>query len=198
MRSCSGSDETFRAFIALELPEDAKTALIRLQTDLRRPEDGIKWVAEGNLHLTLLFLGEMPKSDLAVITERLETIGANHAPFEMVLKGAGAFPNVRRPKTIWAGIVGDLRPLRTLAESVASEMAAMGYPPDKSFKPHVTLGRSRADAPNPTLADALTLQRDRPLAEARVDSIRLFKSELRPQGPIYSPLATVALKEKAS
>jgi 2'-5' RNA ligase len=189
----AASRESVRAFIAVELSEAAKEALAALQKELRLADPDVRWVAIGNLHVTLLFIGDLPKEDAEPTRRALETVCRERPPFALTLQGIGAFPNPRRPKTIWAGSGGDLSPIRDLAEAVGREMKALGYPPDKAFRPHITLGRKRSDSIPAALWEALRRLRDVPISESPIETVTLFQSELRPNGPVYTPLARIPL-----
>ena len=183
------AQEDIRAFVALEVSEESREALMRVQDRLRAASREVKWVAPQNLHLTLIFLGGVPHALIDPISEALEAACRPHAPFPLTIHGVGAFPNARKPKTVWAGLAGDLAPLRALVESVDRAMAEHGYAPDKAFKPHITLGRSRSDSGDRMLADVLPALKDEPVSSFRAEEVTLFRSDLRSQGPIYTPLA---------
>ena len=182
-----------RSFAAIELRDEDRDVLRRLIDELRSAGPEIRWVAPEILHLTLIFFGDVPPREVDAIRDALAGICERHAPFSMTLRGAGAFPNARRPRTIWAGISGDVEPLRALSNDVGRAMKALGYPPDKAFRPHITLGRSRTGNPAPALTRSLEDRSDVALSECPVEAVTLFKSDLRPRGPVYTPLARLPL-----
>jgi 2'-5' RNA ligase len=182
-----------RAFVALELDEASRAALRHIQDELRAAGGDVKLTAPQNLHLTLHFLGNVPRERLPDLEEGLKRACEGHAPFALGLSGAGAFPSLRRPKIVWAGCAGDLGPLLSLAGSVGREMTDCGYPADKPFKPHLTLGRSKSDAGARELTPLLERLQGEAISSCPVESVVLFQSDLRPQGPIYAPLARFPL-----
>src|SRR6476646_9096736 len=93
-----------RTFIAVDLAAGVKDRLIALQEQLGRSGSGVKWTRPENLHLTLLFLGEVDQLEVVSICRAVQQRARKHAPFAVDVAGLGAFPNARRPKILWAGI----------------------------------------------------------------------------------------------
>src|SRR5437870_3827882 len=142
-----------RSFIAVELPPQVHALLTTVQEELRESLGGaasaIRWVRPEGTHLTLQFLGDVPASSIERIEQALRAACASASPFTLKVEGLGAFPNPRRPRVIWVGLTGDpgaLAALRSLHESVTGQMKTLGFRPDNSFKPHLTLGRIRETA----------------------------------------------------
>ena len=182
-----------RSFIAVELPQEFQQAIARETAGLRTalPRPLVRWVAPENVHLTLKFLGDVSPSNLEVLAEALAAEARNHTPFEAYVGKLGAFPNPRRPRVLWIGFLAQA-PLSALQRGVEASCARLGYPPEsRGFSPHLTIGRlaqtrSAADLERARLA----LQKTDVgmLGKMRVDSIHLFKSDLRPDGPVYTHL----------
>ncbi len=140
-----------RLFVAVNLPADERRAAFAAARPLREDAAPVKWVAEENLHLTMKFLG-------GVEAERAEPIGSALAeavrglrPFEVMLGGCGAFPDVTHPRVVWIGV--ERHPaLELLANDVERAVGPFGFEPElKPFQPHVTIGRARKDAASAAL-----------------------------------------------
>ncbi|HMZ18552.1 MAG TPA: RNA 2',3'-cyclic phosphodiesterase, partial [Blastocatellia bacterium] len=97
-----------RTFIAIEIPPTVKTALAALQTELRRAAADVGWTTAENFHLTLRFLGEVEEARLGEIRRVCDETAATVSSFTLRLSGAGAFPNVRQPRVLWAGVAGEI------------------------------------------------------------------------------------------
>ena len=100
--------DTLRAFIAIELPEEARRNLDEVEKRFQSligdsARRAVRWVPSANMHLTLKFLGEMPKANVQPLVDMLEAATARSAAFDFTIEGTGAFPNTRRPRVIWAG-----------------------------------------------------------------------------------------------
>ena len=105
-----------RLFIAATLPPRVKTALAHAQARLRRGGAPVRWVMPELMHLTLHFLGEHDAERLPMIEAALGQACAHQPAQRLCLTTAGAFPNLRRPAVVWAGIGGWLvQTVRALA-----------------------------------------------------------------------------------
>lgn len=200
-----------RLFIAVEPPESVRRKLAAMQTVLGRPDpreeaagqrpggrpapaSGMKWVAPEAIHLTLQFLGAVPEENVARITAELAAAATASRPLILQLKGAGGFPNARRPRVLWAGLAGDVEPLTALVQDLGRRLAPLGYPPEeRPFSPHFTLGRARDPRGAPGFGGALAqLAAERGVAWRAVD-VCLFRSHLSPTGAQYEVLARAPL-----
>src|SRR4051812_26222335 len=93
-----------RTFIAIDLDPGTRARTVRLQEDLAETGPTVKWVEPENLHLTMLFLGEVDNRELLDVCRAVRAVTDRTPPFAMRVAGVGCFPNARRPRTVWAGI----------------------------------------------------------------------------------------------
>jgi 2'-5' RNA ligase len=194
-----------RLFIALDIPEDARAELEKAQQYVQRSRSHpVKWVATKNCHVTLQFLGDVNDRKVPELLRALDDVetSLHPAPGEttgqawlprLALAPVGAFPNLKRPQTIWMGLGGDVATLQQLQQAVAQALEPHGFAPDKRFHPHLTIGRVRRDA-NKSEVDALAkaLATLVPPPEHIVWQSGppvLFQSTLTPAGPIYTRLS---------
>jgi RNA 2',3'-cyclic 3'-phosphodiesterase len=190
--------EQIRAFIAIELPPDVKTALKNIQTKLKQAgNQAVKWVEFANIHLTLKFLGNISSAQIELVTSAMQAAAQSSGPFRLQVQAPGAFPNLNRVQVIWIGLTGDLDHLAILQKSLDSNLAKLGFPPEnKPFSPHLTLGRVRETA---TLADKQTIGKSistftiEPGMIFDVLSLNLMQSRLSSAGPTYTRLKSVEL-----
>ena len=179
-----------RTFFAA--PVAATHALERALAQLERFGGPVKPVAAANLHVTLKFLGETPEELVLQLVEVLRRVGAGKPTREVRLHGLGAFPFLDRPSVIWAGLRGAELLANTTAELEAS-LAPLGFPrEERPFHPHLTLARVRAKPPREML-DYLRKQAAAEFGVATLGRLVLFRSDLRPAGPEYTPLESVEL-----
>ena len=193
-------DETARTFFAIELTEPARLELQRLRRRLEPLVEHARWVKLSNLHLTLAFLGDVATSRMEELGRQAqEAVVGEVEPFCLRLRGVGAFPNLARPRVLWAGLAGtDLSRLRVLQQAVAQAARDVGCPPtDDRFSPHVTLARfkgvsggKRPPDLNPTLAEYSAWEG----GELGVCEVVLFESILGRDGPIYRAIQRVSLE----
>jgi 2'-5' RNA ligase len=152
----------------------------------------VAWVARDNVHLTCKFLGGVEAARLDAITAALGAAAAGIEPFDLVVRGLGAFPSPTRPRVLWAGIGEGETEAARLAGRVDEALAGLGFPrDDRPFAGHVTLGRVREPKSNPGLAEGL--RGGIVYGSVRVDHVCLMRSELSPRGARYSELAAIPL-----
>ena len=186
-----------RAFIAIELPDAIREKLTHLLDRLKCPEtSAVRWVPVSNIHLTLKFLGDTSPNNLEILSKILLAEAARRHFFEFEVGGIGTFPNLRRPRVIWVGVQAPGE-LLSLQRSIEAEVIRLGYNPDgRPFSPHLTLGRVNQNAtPHEVrqISEVLLKQPTEKLGKVAVDRVILFRSDLRPTGAIYTPLATAKL-----
>jgi 2'-5' RNA ligase len=183
-----------RAFIALELPDVARRTLAELQNALRRELTPVRWVRPEGIHLTLKFLGDIPDERVAEIGPALTSAVQDRPPLNLVIKGLGVFPGVRKARVIWAGLGGETAGLIDLHQRVDVALASLGFDREgRPFKAHLTLGRFKKAPPAPVLVAALEDRSDYPPCELTAQRVVLYRSELRPQGARYTALVNAAL-----
>ena len=110
-----------RCFVALEFPEDLKTKIMELQEQLSSFD--AKLVEPKNLHFTLKFLGEINRTAIETVTQKLSVISGRFSPFSILLTGVGAFPSLSYIRVIWIGAKS--QDLVNLHNSVAEALKAL-------------------------------------------------------------------------
>ena len=190
--------EPIRCFIAVELPEEVKAGLTRLQAKLKASQLRVKWVDPYGIHLTLKFLGNVAGDRISQITEAIEEAAQGVSPFHLEIKGLGVFPNLRRVQVAWVGVSGEVDKLLQLQQRLESNLAGLGFAPElRAFTPHLTLARVR-DQASPDERQRLGQLISGTKFEADysfpVEAISLIRSQLTREGAIYSQISSVKLK----
>ncbi len=189
-----------RLFVALEPPEAVRRRIAAAAERIRRAAGSaageVRWVPDENVHLTIQFLGAVPE-------ERVEAVGAAIAaaaaaagarPIPLEVKGAGGFPNSRRPRVVWLGIAGEVDALAALAADLGKRLTPLGFAPEaRPFAAHLTLGRARDSRGAPGLGGALAAAAEEEGIAWRAAELVLFESHLSPRGPRYEPVRRDAL-----
>ena len=185
------SPDTLRLFIAINLPEEVKVELARLQQALEDTEE-IRWTPVQQIHLTLKFLGEVDSASVNDLKAALQRASAGVKPFVLEAVGVGAFPNLRRPRVLWAGLEGDLGSLKALQERIQHETTAWGRPDDKPFSAHLTIGRVK-EGRTPDLRAWSARTATMRFGSWQATQIHLMRSVLSPGGATHSEVAVIDL-----
>ncbi len=194
--------DTVRCFIAIELTDDARRELSRLQDRLQAilPPGTLRWTPPRNIHLTLHFLGDLSRHRLQTVAQTLVDATATTPTFSVTLTGLGCFPNPRRPRIVWVGIGGEKEPLLLLQKRLGKALKQkVGFQPDRRpYSPHLTIGRVKKGLSSQSLQLlGSRLEEEFPtvgqLAALTADKIHLIQSDLKPGGPIYTSLSCAPL-----
>jgi RNA 2',3'-cyclic 3'-phosphodiesterase len=187
--------KTLRTFAAVEITRAIRARAGELIAALAGTAADVKWVEPHNLHLTLKFLGDVHERDISEVCKALARGAAEAEPFELEVRGAGAFPHAARPRTVWLGTTVGAETMVTLHDRVETELAELGYREEhRRFQAHLTIGRVRGAGPGITeLGKRLQEHGDFLAGRMTVDKVTLFASTLTPDGPIYEVLGTASL-----
>ena len=180
---------TIRTFIALELPPSVISLLEKVQEDLKSMGLPAKWVRPENIHLTLKFLGNITPDDIDIIGGAMMDAVDDFAAIDLVARGVGVFPGIKRPRVIWVGLGGQIQLLFAMQCMLEDNLAALGFKKEKRpFKGHLTLGRFRQTANSNTIRQIMREYANLHSEEFTASRIILFKSDLKPTGAVYSQL----------
>ncbi|RKE20664.1 RNA 2',3'-cyclic phosphodiesterase [Streptomyces sp. TLI_171] len=129
-----------RLFVAVNPPARATQDLADAAAPLRElpGADRLRWSDPAGWHLTLAFLGEVAVSEVPALERELARVAAEHRSHPLRLAGGGTFGE----RVLWAGVEGDVRALRRLADAVQQALGVADE--DHGFHPHLTLARAGA------------------------------------------------------
>jgi 2'-5' RNA ligase len=149
-----------RLFVAVPIPSQASQAVEALVAGVRAEADpgvrDVRWVRMDGLHITLRFLGPTLDEQIAGVVEAIDAAAARTTPFEVVVRGAGAFPSAARPRALWLGVDDGAAELSGLAAAIDDGLAAHGWPrSERPFRAHLTLARADGVRAGPRVASRL-------------------------------------------
>ena len=184
-------------FIGLDVGNDIRGRATDLQAALAGSGADIKWVEPDNLHVTLLFLGELDDRELLEVCRVVSSAARREPPFPLRVSGVGAFPTPRRPKVIWGGITDGADSLLRLHEAIEAPLLEKGTyrREERAYTPHLTLGRVKGEEDSNLLAAELPKRLSWDGGQTMIDEVLVFSSELRRDGPEYTVVARAALVE---
>lgn len=184
-----------RTFLALDLAPEIVARLADVIGELRRVEADVRWVREAGLHVTLAFLGSVATDRMPALEAAVRGAVAPRAAFDLEVRGLGGFPNLRRPRILWAGVRG--AGLAELAAAVATALENFGFArEERPFRGHVTVGRVRSPRGWRALEPLLRAAEDREFGRCKARAVTAYRSDLRPDGALYTKLWTVEMGDR--
>ncbi|MEK6680597.1 MAG: RNA 2',3'-cyclic phosphodiesterase [Nitrospirota bacterium] len=178
-----------RSFIAIEIPDELKNDVLEIQKRFKAVSADASWTRTDGIHLTLKFLGNVEEKKIEDIKRILEEIARGTQRIKIKIGGVGAFPNQKMPRVLWIGIRNEDGALEGLYKRIDAELSEMGFEKeDRDFKPHLTLGRMRSQKGREGIIKLLEESKDKELGVFIASDMRLVKSELQPQGAVYTEL----------
>ena len=185
------SASQIRSFVSIDL-EDAKIlcGVESIMSSLSALGGDLKPVEQENIHLTLKFLGNVSAPKLGEIKSALAQV--TFPPFSIEIKGAGAFPNLKRINVIWVGIGEGWSQIELIFEQTEKVLHQLGFSREtRPFSPHITVARVKSGRKRDEIAAFLGHLTDESFGTFNVESVRLKQSVLSPSGPKYSTLFEV-------
>ena len=178
-----------RTFVAIEVSDQGVlNSISQVQAELNIKA---KPVEIHNMHFTVQFLGEVSEEMVRKISSELSSL--EFTPFSVSFVGVGVFPKSSSPRVIWIGTNVGVGELEKLAEMIRIKLSQLGFQPDKKFKPHVTIFRVKKKIEN--VSNELQKFSMHSFGKQVISEVKLKKSELTPNGPIYTDLLIVKGKK---
>lgn len=186
-----------RSFIAIELNDkDTIEKIISFTSRLKQNQTKLKLVEPENLHITVKFLGNISESlapqIFKILDEEINTVFFKGNTLEYKLKGAGQF---NRFSVLWIKLIGNIQILQNIKQQIEDLLfERLGIVRDKrtEFTAHLTIGRLKAQNINyknyETFKKLFQTNQNTEFGTFQINKVKLKKSELTPQGPIYSDL----------
>lgn len=174
-----------RTFIAIKLPGVAAQLVADMTQRMQFMGDKVRWVREDGVHLTLKFLGDVPEETVPDVVKIVQRTVQGRKPMTLSLAGLGGFASLDNARVIWLGVQGDVDALGTLQAEMDLHLESLGFAREKrKYFPHITLGRARRQS---VAVDVSRVGAFQPVY-FRADCVTIFKSDLQPQGAVYTPL----------
>jgi len=180
--------ESIRSFLAFDIESELVTKrLVTAQRLLVQTGADLKIVEPKNIHLTIRFLGDVSPPQVEKVYEIMKNV--QFSAFEVHISGIGAFPDLRNPRVVWAGITSGADQLKNIFGQLEPHLQGAGFTPDpKGFNPHLTIGRVRSGKNRQELSVLLSNNANYDFGIVKARCLRLKRSILTPRGPIYSTL----------
>ena len=184
-----------RLFVALDIPEAVRENLAAIRKNFSSIDSKIRWVPPENLHVTLKFIGSVPKEKLEPIIEALRSISILDT-VQVRIHGLGCYTHSKTGVMLWA-MIEDSKPLAALAASIDGQLASMGFAPEnRPFMPHLTLARGSRNIPESSqraLREIADKYKKYNFGSITPEEFHLMESKTLPSGPIYSKVQSFPL-----
>lgn len=183
----------YRAFIGIDIEPSGK--LLQVWNTLKNSGANLRMVGTDKLHITLKFLGDISTHTTERVLDILEEVSRTHDPFQLELRGLGAFPSSKHIKVIWVGVHSD-GVLENISRELGGKLRKLNSPQDKHFRGHLTLARMTTGKEKQKIVDIMNYHREKEIMKCQINHIKLKKSILTPEGPIHETMGTVELGVK--
>lgn len=166
-----------RCFIGISIPEEVKKDIKNIQDEIGKLPISCKFVETENLHLCLLFIGEVQDDKIEYISAALDDVCSRFSSFDVSIRNIKTIPNENYIRVIAIDAIDENKNLERISSELKQKISG-DYKP-----PHLTLCRvKKIDDRQKVLTELKNMQYDKKI---RVSEIQLIKSELTRSGPVY-------------
>lgn len=185
-----------RTFVALELAQGVKHRAGELVKKLKHTGADVNWVPPSQMHVTLKFLGEIPRDDIIPLCRAVQDVAAKFKPFDIGFHGTGAFPHTDHPRSLWIGVGEGLEELRALQKELEQAIYdKLGFPKERrQYQPHLTIGRVHKATPE--MNDVMEANSEFEGDFTEVDELVVYASFREADGMRYEALGHATLGRK--
>lgn len=185
-----------RLFIAFPIESAVREHLAAISGRFKSISPNVKWVDPDNMHLTARFLGDTDPKMIRPIVELIQSTCEKFGPVQAMVERIGGFPNLKRPRVLWAGLSESADNLTPIVQELRNGLNRLGISPDeKRFKAHLTLARIKQPIGLERLLGELERFKFEPI-KITFKRMELIESTLTPQGPIYKTLGLGQLVDR--
>jgi 2'-5' RNA ligase len=189
--------QTIRSFIAAEIDPAIQAKILQIIITLKQKiHEGVKWVSDQNIHLTLKFFGDIEQDKLTLLSDALQTTLVSFSPITIELAGIGAFPDNKRPRVVWVGIKDSpaLMKMTSAIEELAVKTGVKAE--ERAYSAHITLGRVAKNADYLDImkvGEAISSLKVSEIGTQIIHELVIFRSDLQHEGPTYTRIYKLQL-----
>jgi|TARA_B100001013_G_scaffold197158_1_gene119295 2'-5' RNA ligase len=190
------SEKLIRIFISVFVPKEIVNIKEMLKTTIDTRGIKIRWIQDGNMHLTLKFIGNTTEESIDSINNAIHDLVKDTPFINLSISGTGCFSKRDRANTLWVGIKGDLDKLEQLILNINNKLEPLGFPIERrKFLPHIAIARINPNQKKkPDISNFLnTTFMELPM---KIVKINLMQSQSFPKGSFYTILNTNFLDTK--
>jgi 2'-5' RNA ligase len=184
-----------RIFIGIKLEQSVHEAIEKFLKPFKKLPTPVRWVKPENVHLTLKFIGDVPDDKYSRIEDSLTTDGLADGALDIKLTGCGKFGKKESLNIFWLGVEPN-RPLETFYYNIEDALHKIGFEKEtRRFKPHITVGRNKKTFNFKSFFKLIDEYGSHPIHRFTASHFQVFKSDLKPEGPIYTILKEIPLTD---
>lgn len=188
--------KNLRTFIAVPIKPGNHFLTARTELMERLSHERISWVDPGRYHVTIRFLGDTSPSLIEKVRPALRKGLELPLKARLSLGNVGSFGPMKKPRVIWLGFT-DSTLFDLLREEVDKTLDLCGIPKsDQAFRAHLTLGRIRGLKNRKKYYEILDEMKSLFSGDILADRLVYYKSELKSQGPLYTPLEELSFPDQ--
>ena len=189
-------NENIRCFLAFDIEnEEILRKISSIQQFLLQRNIQLKIVKPENIHITMKFLGNISYNLMNKISNELKAIDFNS--FLVEFNGIGTFPNIHHPRVVWIGIKKGSTELVKIFNQIESILQKLGFKQDfREFSPHITIARVKSAKNKEQLINFIKSKASINIGTMRIKYLKLKKSDLTPNGPIYTTIKKFSSKSE--
>lgn len=181
-----------RAFLAVDMDKNLIERIVEVQELVNEVGAPVKFVEPENLHFTIKFFGDVNEEKLNQIKSIIDKGILKFSPFEINIHGMGVFPSLRYIRVVWLG-TSVYESFSNLQKEFDQEFVKVGFKKERSYIPHLTIGRLKGSNNKELLVEKIQELNDIDIGNIIINQLILKKSELTPSGPIYTNIETYEL-----
>ncbi|MHB1829900.1 MAG: RNA 2',3'-cyclic phosphodiesterase [Candidatus Micrarchaeaceae archaeon] len=172
-----------RVFTAIELPVEIRKKLFHTGSQM---PGRASIVPESNLHITLQFIGEIGAGTLAEVIDSVKSI--KEEPFRICIKGISCFGSGEGMRVVYANALDENKIMSTHSILCGTlESRGISFEQEKSYIPHVTIGRTRQD-PKREIEEFIKKHSEDDFGSFEARKIHVKGSTPTRNGPVYETL----------
>jgi len=184
-----------RVFIAVAIPKPNQELSQQIIAALMNSGAKVSWAKPDALHITLKFLGEIPRDDVPVVRNTLDGVLCNLPNFEIAIEGLGYFPAKGAPRVAWLGIKAGADELARMAAQIDQAVMKLGFAGEtRPWQPHITLGRIHSAYRTAELLSLMESTSTAGFELFKADRVIMMRSQLGRGTPIYTNIAVWELQ----
>jgi len=167
-----------RCFIGIPLHNKIQEEIYDIYPEIKK----IRFTKKENLHITVKFLGEVKEEKTEDIKKIIRDCCIDIKKFQISCNRLSAFPSLTSARVIWVNVAEGAKIIEKIYKRLEDKLSQIGFEKEKrKYIPHITIARTKISADITDYLNKFEIN-------SKAESIVLFKSDLKPEGPVYTKI----------